>query len=365
MNSDQKERQEHARRYGGKQYDCGGCGGIDQCGDTESQQTDLKDEYGAGFCSCGVDVREEVEQGQQIEQEDYSEKDEVCERDCEGGAQWRSFGEGSAGRGEGCEEFASGAPVDIAEGKDRQQQSGQCDNGFTERAAEEQDGQRQQQDQGQSGGSDERQDSEIERGAEEGIETVTAAERTAVVFDGQGQECRGGEDGEVVAVGDESGGDGSEEGNGQAGSGVVEVVADGEASEACSGEEHQQTSDPPGPAGTGVLEAEQQFFGGSNGQKTVARDGDGFREEYGGGADIPHRDDGECREGQKRRNERLPCDVEIHVGAFFGVKLAKKAESCVNLFKSLSALGALFPGIPLDCGRFGWGILGEGRMAEE
>ena len=32
---------------------------------------------------------------------------------------------------------------------------------------------------------------------------------------------------------------------------------------------------------------------------------------------VPHRDDGECGEGQKGRNERLPCDVEFHVGGFF------------------------------------------------
>ena len=27
--------------------------------------------------------------------------------------------------------------------------------------------------------------------------------------------------------------------------------------------------------------------------------------------------DGECGEGQEGRNERLPCDVEFHVGGFF------------------------------------------------
>jgi len=37
----------------------------------------------------------------------------------------------------------------------------------------------------------------------------------------------------------------------------------------------------------------------------------------GGRACVPHRDDGECGEGQEGRNERLPCDVEFHVGGFF------------------------------------------------
>ena len=41
------------------------------------------------------------------------------------------------------------------------------------------------------------------------------------------------------------------------------------------------------------------------------------RHGHGGAACAPHRDDGECGEGQEGRNERLPCDVEFHVGGFF------------------------------------------------
>ena len=43
----------------------------------------------------------------------------------------------------------------------------------------------------------------------------------------------------------------------------------------------------------------------------------GNRHGHGGAACVPHRDDGECGEGQEGRNERLPCDVEFHVGGFF------------------------------------------------
>ena len=59
-------------------------------------------------------------------------------------------------------EIASGSPVDISEGKDRQQESGQGDDRFAQCAVEEDDGQRQQCDKGQCRGSGEQQDAQIE-----------------------------------------------------------------------------------------------------------------------------------------------------------------------------------------------------------
>ena len=91
-------------------------------------------------------------------------------------------------------------------------------------------------------------------------------------------------------------------------------------------EEHQQSGDPARPDGMCGLELRQQFPGGRDrkcaGGIPAYIDGSCgmaglHRHGHGGAACVPHRDDGECGEGQEGRNERLPCDVEFHVGGFF------------------------------------------------
>ena len=65
---------------------------------------------------------------------------------------------------------------------------------------------------------------------------------------------------------------------------------------------------PLPPCFQGGIPPRADCFRGMAGQRRRVR---------GSTACVPHRDDGECGEGQKGRNERLPCDVEFHVGGFF------------------------------------------------
>lgn len=85
------------------------------------------------------------------------------------------------------EKLASGGPVDVAERESGQQQARNRDGDFAQRAPEKHDGQRQQDQERRCGRGDERQQSDVERGAEDGVEAESVAVRTAEILRGEGQ----------------------------------------------------------------------------------------------------------------------------------------------------------------------------------
>ena len=67
------------------------------------------------------------------------------------------------------------APVDVAEREDGQQQARHRDGDFAQRAPEKHDGQRQQNQERRCGRGDERQQPDVKRGAEDGVEAESVA----------------------------------------------------------------------------------------------------------------------------------------------------------------------------------------------
>ena len=239
---------------------CGG--GTAQCGGGQQERTYIEYEYETRFGAEGVDVREEKQQGRQVEEEDGSRQDEVLHGRREEQRQRRSGDECASRFRDLSEKLASGGPVDVAERESGQQQARNRDGDFAQRAPEKHDGQRQQDQERRCGRGDERQQSDVERGAEDGVEAESVAVRTAEILRGEGQQGRCGEGSQAVAADGEAAGDRSVERDGETGSDGVEVVAYGEAPDGHAREEHQQSGDPARPDGMCGLELRQQFPGG-------------------------------------------------------------------------------------------------------
>ena len=326
MDAHEHEGQQDGRRHRREGDGCRCGGGTAQCGGGQQEHTYIEYEYETRFGAEGMDVREKEQQGRQVEEEDGSRQDEVLHGRREEQRQRRSGDECASRFRDRSEKLASGGPVDVAERESGQQQARNRDGDFAQRAPEKHDGQRQQDQERRCGRGDERQQSDVERGAEDGVEAESVAVRTAEILRGEGQQGRCGEGRQAVAADGEAAGDRSVERDGETGSDGVEVVAYGEAPDGHAREEHQQSGDPARPDGMCGLELRQQFPGGRDrkcaGGIPAYIDGSCgmaglHRHGHGGAACVPHRDDGECGEGQEGRNERLPCDVEFHVGGFF------------------------------------------------
>ena len=186
-----------------------------QRGGGQQEHTYIEYEYETRFGAEGMDVREKEQQGRQVEEEDGSRQDEVLHGRREEQRQRRSGDECASRFRDRSEKLASGGPVDVAERESGQQQARNRDGDFAQRAPEKHDGQRQQDQERRCGRGDERQQSDVERGAEDGVEAESVAVRTAEILRGEGQQGRCGEGRQAVAADGEAAGDRSVERDGE------------------------------------------------------------------------------------------------------------------------------------------------------
>lgn len=230
----------------------------------------------ARFGSYGVAVGEDEEGGEQSQYDGCAGKEQLRKREKCFGCRERTAGEQPAEQQQRCGEIASDAPIDVTEDEERKQYAGKGHRELAERPAEELYGQRQQQQQRQCGGCDERQQPEVERGAEDGVEAESVAERAGVVLGGEGQQSRSRARREESAVTDAAEQDAVER-DGEARADRVEVVPRREPSDAESGEEDQQPADPAGAARVVRLEVGEPLAGEADRHAVVRLFGKGFR----------------------------------------------------------------------------------------
>ena len=150
---------------------------------------------------------------------------------------------------------------------------------------------------------------------------MAVAEGAAVIFRCQREQHRRCEPCEIIPACCDPAGDDGIEGNREAGAHRIEVVADRDPSRTHSGEEQHEPGGKLRPyricrLKPGELAAQKR--------ERIAHRSTGI----GHGDSSTHGRNGECEEGHEGRYERLPGDVDFHVGRLFSSgKISEKSRN--------------------------------------